>query len=206
MNNKILYAVPFHPQKWDLSTWKQMGYLNEDDARYWEKSCCGILCLQMAFEYYFGKKINTRALIEEGRALNGYTDATGWSHAGLVTLAKDHGVLADSVSVSPQQIASEIELGSLVIISIKWGFRSDKTARERVLFWKKYGGHLALVIGVKKTEEKLEGFYVHHTSIREGYNWESRFVSVEDFQKGYTGRAIILPDPRVDAHIPYVGK
>ena len=185
-------SVPFHPQKWDLSRWRELGFASEQDAEYWERSCCGILCLQMAAEHWTDKRYRTVDLIEQGRALDAYTDATGWSHAGLVRLAGELGMEVRSGAFAPNFLAEAVEAGKLAVVSIKWGFYNRKTPRERLLFWKKYGGHLALVIGAKRENGRLAGFYVHHTSIREGYNWENRFVPLRDFKRGYTGRAILL--------------
>jgi hypothetical protein len=185
-------SVPFYPQKWDLSQWKNLGFSSYDDAEYWEKSCCGILCIQMAVEHFLQKRYTTKELIDKGQELHGYSDALGWSHAGLVRLSESLGLQAVAGKFVPDQLAHRVESGGLAIVSIKWGFRSQKNLKEKVLFWKKYGGHLALVIGVERKAGKLTGFYVHHTSIREGYNWENRFVPLKDFKKGYTGRGIIV--------------
>jgi len=185
-------TVPFYPQKWDLSQWKALGFSSEEDARYWERSCCGILCLQMAAEYYTKKTYTTHSVIEQGRALGAYTDEYGWSHAGLVQLAGELGMEAERGAYAPDDIARTLDAGGLVIISIKWGFRSQKSFKERLRFWKKYGGHLALVIGVERTNNKITHFIVHHTSIREGYNWEAQSVPLAQFKKGYTGRGITI--------------
>lgn len=189
---KVLHDVPFYPQKWDLGKWKALGFASHKDAEYWEKSCCGILCLQMANEYYFQRKVMTFDLIQQGLALNAYTDATGWSHVGLVQFAKRLGIKAQSGQYALRQLANHVRNGGLAVVSIKWGFQNRKSPKERLLFWKKYGGHLALVIGAEWEGDTLIGLYVHHTSIREGYNWPARLIPLKDFKRGYTGRGILL--------------
>ncbi|MFH1405399.1 MAG: hypothetical protein ABIH21_04900, partial [Patescibacteria group bacterium] len=47
---------PFYSQKWDLDKWEMMGFESWDDARYWEKSSCGILSLKMAIDAFQSKK------------------------------------------------------------------------------------------------------------------------------------------------------
>jgi len=184
--------VPFHSQKWNLTQWKLLGFTSEEEATYWERSCCGILCLQMAVEYLKEKSYTTRELITKGQELGAYTDVNGWSHQGLVELAKQLGLEAKAGRYTPEQIEQELAAGNLIIVSIKWGFRSEKSVKERILFWKKYGGHLALVIGVEKEGNEIKHFIVHHTSIRKNYNWSSKPIPLAQFKEGYTGRAIIL--------------
>lgn len=185
-------AVPFHSQHWDLGKWHELGFKDHEDAEYWMWSCCGVLCVQMAAEYFLGKEFQTSALIRQGQKLRAYTHKEGWSHAGLVKLANDLGLDAAAGVYSTPTLAEHITNGGLAIVSIKRGFERAKTLRERILFWKKYGGHLALVIGVKESKGKLEGFYVHHTSARAEYDWVNRFVPLTDFTRGYTGRAIVI--------------
>ena len=192
MTDKSLIKVPFYPQTWDISTWKEMGFSSEEDARYWERSCCGILCIKMAAEFFLKKSFSTHGLIMRGLELQGYTDALGWKHQGLVDICNDLNLTAKYGNFTPDEIVESIEKGHLVIVSIKWGFRSHKTPKEKVLFWKKYGGHLALVIGVKKTGSTVEGFFVHHTSTHEGYDWPEKYIEISDFKKGYTGRGILI--------------
>jgi D-alanine-D-alanine ligase-like ATP-grasp enzyme len=71
---------------------------------------------------------------------------------------------------------------------------NEKPLREKLLFWKKYGGHLATVVGYKGNDEKPEGLYVHHTSIKPEYNWHFRYITVEEFETGFTGRSIIISE------------
>jgi len=43
-------SPPFYAQKWDLSKWRELGFDSQKDAKYWEASSCGILCLKMAMD------------------------------------------------------------------------------------------------------------------------------------------------------------
>jgi hypothetical protein len=188
-----LPPVPFHSQHWDLSKWHELGFQSYEDAEYWMVSCCGILCIQMAAEYFLQKKFRTDKLITQGKELRAYTHEHGWSHAGLVELIKSLGLRAKACECTPNQIADATEDGSLIIVSITPGFEPlKKNLRQKLLFWRKYGGHLALVIDDEQTKEGLQGFYVHHTSKRENYNWAGKFIPLKEFEAGYTGRAIVI--------------
>lgn len=196
-----LRKVPFHSQKWDLSQWKKLGFKSEDEARYWERSCCGILCLRMAAEYFLRTELDTASLINQGLEVGAYTDRDGWRHSGLCELAEKLGLRATSGAFSCEQLEKAVQDGGLAIISIKWAFEPEKSIKERVLFWRKYGGHLALVVGVKKNGAPLEGFYIHHTSIHQEYNWPARFIPLDTFKAGYTGRAITVSPAILDQTI-----
>src|SRR3989344_6454581 len=190
--------VPFYSQSWDLANWKNLGYKSYKDAKYWEESSCGILCLKMAMDYFLtqqGKPLSPSIadLIKEGVKLSAYTHEQGWSHAGLKRLSEKLGFSAElKANVTPQDLRNMIYNNRIPIVSIKWAFKNEKSLKEKLLFWKKYGGHLATVVGYKGNDEKPEGLYVHHTSIRPEYNWHYRYIPVEEFEVAFTGRCITI--------------
>lgn len=189
MNQKRL-TFPFYSQVWNLEEWQKLGFIDKQEARYWQNSSCGILCLKMAIEGVLDTEIDPISnLIKKGLSLHGYSDEKGWSHAGLVKLAEQYGVTAISKGkLTTNAIINLLDDGAVLIISIKWAFIPVKTWMERLTFWKKKGGHLALIVGY----EKYKGFYVNHTSTLENYNWENRLILFSEFKKGFTGRAIII--------------
>ncbi len=191
MKEKVL-KVPFSTQHWNLDDWKNLGFSSRDEAEYWERSSCGVLCLQMAIQYLIGQHISTIKLITEGQQLGAYTDAKGWSHEGLVRLASTFDVSAQQRQMNHEALVTAVDASAVPIISIKWAFNPRKSLKEKILFWKKYGGHLAVVVGYRMVEDSIIGFYVHHTSKKLEQNWVSRFVPLETFKAGYTGRAIIV--------------
>lgn len=194
----LIHKTPFYPQKWDLSRWQDLGFESLEDAKYWEKSSCGVLCLKMAIDGFLQELNKPRSpsisgYIKKGVKIGAYKDSTGWSHSGLVDLAKEFGFLAVAPkNIEPNELLEILKQNFLPIISIKWAFENDRTPKERILFWKKLGGHLALVVGYKNDGGKLKGFYVHHTSILAEYNWRYKFVPIEKFKKGFTRRCIII--------------
>ncbi len=190
--------VPFYSQKWDLSEWQNLGFESFEDAKYWEKSSCGILCLKMAIDGFLSAQAKPHSpsiaeYINKGVEIGAYKDSVGWSHSGLARLAKEFGFSADNRGgVSPDELREALKQNFLSIISIKWAFEDYRSIKEKILFWKKFGGHLALVIGFEDDEGKLKGFYVHHTSLRPEYNWRSKFLPLEKFEQGFTGRCIMI--------------
>jgi hypothetical protein len=184
------YKVPFYPQIWDLEKWHDLGFKSRDEAIYWQNSSCGILCLKMAIEGITGSEIDSISeIIQKGETLGAYSHAHGWSHQGLSNISRQygiHGIVQEKMTHN--DMVKFLDQGALPIVSIKWAFENKKTLKERFMFWKKDGGHLALVIGY----EKDKGFYVHHTSITEGFNWENKLIPFADFNQAFTGRGIIL--------------
>lgn len=190
--------VPFYPQKWDLSQWQKLGFESFKTAQRWEKSSCGILCLKMAIDSSLLAKVKPLSpliadYIKRGVEIGAYKNSVGWKHDGLVRLAKKFRFSAENREhVSPTELCEMLKQNSLPIISIKWAFEDRKSLKEKILFWKKFGGHLALVVGFEEENGKLTGFYVHHTSLILEYNWQYKFLSLEKFKKGFTGRCIII--------------
>lgn len=191
---EIKHKTPFYPQKWNLNNWQQLGFKNYEDAKYWEKSSCAILCLKMILDSIYPQNTSSiSSLIKQGVEMGAYTDKTGWSHNGIVKLVEVNGLKATAHKrLTAENIKNALDNESFVIVSIKWAFENYKTFKEKILFWKKYGGHMALVVGYKEENNKPEGFYVHHTSLSPQYNWQYKFISTEKFKKGFTGRGIII--------------
>ncbi|MEI7750356.1 MAG: C39 family peptidase [Candidatus Moraniibacteriota bacterium] len=183
------HRIPFYPQHWDLDQWAEMGFKDREEAEYWQESSCGILCLRMALEGLgIVPNVPIIDLARTGVGMGAYTHEKGWSHDGLCRLAEHYGAEAVSKgTLSTDDLKRFLDMGRLPIVSIKWAFRDVKTVRERLLFWKRFGGHLALLIGYDET-----GFIVHHTSIRKEYNWDARHLSFSDFERGSTGRTVMV--------------
>lgn len=182
--------VPFRSQSWELDHWQKLGFVSREDARYWECSSCGVLCLGMAAEY-FGINRSTKELIDQGLALGAYTDAAGWSHAGLVELALKIGLDAKQQTLTLVDLQKAIDGNKVPIVSVKPGFRIDKTLKERILFWKRYGGHLVTVVGYRVENNQLSGFFVHHTSSG-GNDWQGQLIPLKTFRRSFSGRGIVV--------------
>lgn len=190
--------VPFYTQKWSLSDWENLGFESYEDALYWQNSSCGVLCLQMAVDAIDKSKNNLKQrqiidYIKNGLRLSAYSDSRGWSHDGLARIAKAFGHQAEaSVQLNPADLQKALDNRKLPIVSIKWAFENSWILRDVLLFWKKRGGHLVLVTGYEVSGSKLKGFYVHHTSTLDSYNWKHKFIPLNQFVSGYTGRCVLV--------------
>lgn len=186
-NMRVLYDIPLFSQHWDLDNWKKLGFKSYDDADYWQRSSCGILCVQEIASFLNGSTYNTVDLIRQGQELGGYSHEHGWKHDGLVGLINKLGLRAERKPMHIADLKEALNNKRLPIVSIKWAFKPTKSVKEKLLFWKKYGGHLAVVVGYSD-----EGFYVNHTSKVKEENWKARLVPFKQFSDGYTGRAILV--------------
>ncbi len=193
------YNVPFYSQKWNLHDWKRLGFKSYKDAQYWEVSSCGILCLKMATDAFLSSRSeplspSVASIIKLGVEINAYDKDAGWRHEGIVRLADKLGFSAYTQNpVKNMELCQLLRDGDLAIVSVKSAFRTKKSPKEKILFWRKYGGHLALVIGYKEDESgKLEGFYIHHTSAVHENNWPKKLIPLKVFNQGFTRRAVII--------------
>lgn len=109
-------SVPFFSQFTDISSpsWKKVG--------------CGITSLAMIIDYYTPQAVSVNALLSEGVAAGAYVSSAGWSHAGLVGLAKKHGLVGNSYDFSNanatsslQSLKDFLDVGP-VIVSIHYKF------------------------------------------------------------------------------------
>lgn len=73
------FIVPFYSQFTDITpvSWRKIG--------------CGIASLAMLIDYY-KPAVAVDSLLEEGIANGAYIQDAGWSHAGLINLAKAYGL------------------------------------------------------------------------------------------------------------------
>jgi len=187
--------VPFYPQDWDSARYGEFGLAGEAECDYWKKSACGVLCLKMAAEAFDGPNKPVAFYIEKGLQRQAYSDKFGWKHAGLVRLAKDFGmdgIHQERMEVS--HIKNYIDQKCLVIVSIPTAFRpKQKTWQQKLLFWRKTGGHLCLVRGYDLDQSGIMiGLRVNHTSVNSEWNWENKLVPVKIFEKYFTGRGVVL--------------
>jgi ABC-type bacteriocin/lantibiotic exporter with double-glycine peptidase domain len=71
--------VPFYSQLTDIT------------SPSWKKVSCGITSLAMIIDYY-KPKVSVNTLLGQGIALGAYKQNAGWTYAGLISVAKKHGL------------------------------------------------------------------------------------------------------------------
>ena len=146
----------------------------------------------MAMEYLREQALSFQDILKTGLRLGAYTDQQGWRHSGLCDVASEYSCFASSQSCSINDLRRAIDQHTIPIVSIKWALQNTKTLKEQLMFWKKYGGHLAVVVGYVVDQDNVTHIVLHHTSKIEEQNWIARKVPVDMFLAGYTGRAILV--------------
>jgi hypothetical protein len=107
-------SVPFYSQFSDIT------------AAEWRGVSCGVASLAMLIDY-FTDPVTPDDLLQRGLAAGAFNDAVGWSHAGLIALANEHGLDGETVwlSADKQQalndLAVELENGP-VMASVHYTF------------------------------------------------------------------------------------
>jgi predicted double-glycine peptidase len=82
-------TVPFYSQFSDISSPE------------WQKVGCGIASVSMLIEYYNAESdVDVDALLNKGRAAGYFLSDAGWTHAGLISLARPYGLGGDTYSLA----------------------------------------------------------------------------------------------------------
>lgn len=162
--NTTVHSVPFYSQFTDIS------------APEWRKIGCGIASLAMLVDFYTTEEVSVDALLNEGIQANAYTGNAGWSHAGLIGLAKDHGLSGEAVYMTDLSMTAafskleEALKDGPVMASVHYTFKPTNPIP-----------HLVIVTGVENGE-------VHYNDPAE--KSADGTVSVEQFKSAWKKRYI----------------
>lgn len=88
--------VPFYSQFTDIS----------DPA--WQGVGCGIASIAMLINYYTGQSQDLDTLLADGRAAGAFLEHAGWTHAGLLELARPSGLTGQSISLQDRSEAAAL--------------------------------------------------------------------------------------------------
>lgn len=192
-NNEVInvsYPIPFYTQMADFNDNDLQGFKNKEEAEYWQSRGCGIASLKMIIDGFnrfrnMSDCLPYGSLIYKGDNDGAHCDA-GWIHRGLVDLAKYYDIQGETHrNSSAEDVQSEVENNRPCIVSVTPGFSGGKTDENGNV--RRKGGHLIVVKGVVKENGVLTGFIVNHPSSFLPLNYESYFVSVEDFRNSFSG-------------------
>ncbi len=128
------YDVPFSSQYADIGSHE------------WRARGCGIASLHMVLAFY-GRTMLLDDLLREGLAVGAYREGIGWTHRGLVELARRHGCRAYNIDAAPTSPTPKFapEAWGMLMAELEWGpvlvsvhARFDPTMP---------GGHIVVVTG-----------------------------------------------------------
>ena len=165
-DKRTTHMVPFYSQFTDIS------------ATEWQKVGCGIASLAMLIDYYTPGEITVNDLLNEGIAANAYESNAGWSHEGLIGLARNYGLTGEAVYMSDQSMTTAfdnlkkaLEEGP-VMVSVHYTFVPTNPIP-----------HLVIVTGVENGE-------IHYNDPAEKSG--DGTVSIEQFQSAWKKRYIAI--------------
>lgn len=164
--SQSVHTVPFYSQFADISAPK------------WRKIGCGIASLAMLIDFYKPGEITVDGLLEEGIAANAYVSDAGWSHAGLIGLAKSYGLSGEAVYMTDQSMSSAFSTLETalnegpVMVSVHYTFKPTNPIP-----------HLVIVTGVE------DGKVYYNDPAEKSGNGS---ISIEQFQSAWKKRYIAI--------------
>lgn len=154
----------------------------------WKKRACGVVSIAMVLDYYSEEKVSVDALLTQAIKSGAYSENAGWTHQGLINLAKAHGLTgsAHDLAKSSQKAAFKsfsayVEEGP-VIVSIHYKFDPKSTIP-----------HLVVIDGIK------DGYVYYNDPAASG---GSKKIAVADFLKAWKQRFIVIRPVHVAAIEP----
>lgn len=207
----ITHQVPYHAQ-WespelvpgilagtalavDDPLWARSGAADEEEYEYWSWRLCGVACLRMALDFWWGVNPPAVRLAEECLAAGAYVRhpdgrLDGLIHAPFAAYVRTRwGLYAEARSPLPEaEIREELAAGRLVMLSVHPSIRTLDPDPPR------QGGHLVLAVGASDQE-----LLIHNPS---GYpDGSQSFARVpwDALPRFYAGRGIVLGPPEASS-------
>ncbi|MEU4581176.1 C39 family peptidase [Kitasatospora aureofaciens] len=170
--------------------WGQSGAATPEEYSWWSWRLCGVACLRMALEHWWGVTPTAMALAGECVAAGAYV-RDGESLRGLVHtpfaeyVRRRWGLTARAAELTPAEVAAEVADGRLVMVSVHPSIR-EPNGPEPV----RRGGHLVLAVGATET-----ALLIHNPSGFPGESQAFARVPRRSFGPFYAGRGIVLGPP-----------
>ncbi|MBV6698190.1 C39 family peptidase [Kitasatospora aureofaciens] len=170
--------------------WGQSGAATPEEYAWWSWRLCGVACLRMALDYWWGLAPTALALAEECVAAGAYVrdgdSLRGLIHTPFAAYVRQRwGLAAQARELTPEELAAEVAGGRLAMVSVHPSIR-DPEGPEPV----RRGGHLVLAVGATST-----ALVIHNPSGFPGGSQAFAHVPWRSFGPFYAGRGIVLGPP-----------
>nr|WP_030268394.1 C39 family peptidase [Streptomyces sp. NRRL B-24484] len=178
----------------DDPRWEESGAPDRDEYAYWSWRACGMACLRMALDHWWGVAPPIVRLAEESREAGAYVRhpdgrLDGLVHAPFAAYVRERwGLFADARAPMPAaELRGHLDAGRLPMISVHPSIRTLEPAPPRA------GGHLVLAVGADD-----RALLIHNPSGFPDESQQYARVPWADLDRFYAGRGIVLgpPTPR----------
>ncbi|WP_441247321.1 C39 family peptidase [Kitasatospora sp. McL0602] len=172
----------------DDPRWERSGAVSAEEYEYWSWRICGVACLRMALDHWWGIAPPAVTLAEECRAAGAYVRhpdgrLDGLIHAPFATYARERwGLHAEArAPLTADELPGLLAAGQLVMLSVHPSIRTLDPHPPRL------GGHLVLAVG--STPDAL---VIHNPSGFPGDSQQFAPVPWDDLPRFFAGRGIVL--------------
>ncbi|MFF2629172.1 C39 family peptidase [Kitasatospora griseola] len=203
----ISHAVPYYSQ-WespelvpdildgtlraaDDPLWERSGAADQAEYEYWSWRLCGMACLRMVLDHWWGVAPAQVRLAEECELAGAYIRhpdgrLDGLIHSPFAAYVRARwGLDAQAVSPLPvERLPEELARGVLPMISVHPAIRTLAPEVPRL------GGHLVLAVGADD-----DALYIHNPSGFPDSSQRAARVPWADLDRFYAGRGILLGPP-----------
>ncbi|MFB7617993.1 C39 family peptidase [Kitasatospora sp. NPDC056181] len=177
----------------DDPRWGESGAATPEEYEYWSWRLCGVACLRMALDHWWGVAPTAVQLAEECLAAGAY-ERDGERLRGLIHtpfaayVHQRWGLTGQARELTPAEVAAEVAGGRLVMLSVHPAIRDPDGPDPQ-----RRGGHLVLAVGATAT-----ALVIHNPSGFAGESQAYAHVPWRQFERFYAGRGIVLGPPGVD--------
>ncbi|MFE2408916.1 C39 family peptidase [Kitasatospora sp. NPDC059408] len=174
----------------DDPRWGQSGAATPEEYGWWSWRLCGVACLRMALDFWWGLAPPALVLARECEAAGAYVregdGLRGLIHVPFATHVRERwGLAAEARELAPGEIAAEVAGGRLPMLSVHPSIREPE-GPDPV----RRGGHLVLAVGATST-----ALVIHNPSGFPGGSQSFAHVPWRDFGRFFAGRGIVLGPP-----------
>ncbi|MFI6448947.1 C39 family peptidase [Kitasatospora sp. NPDC050543] len=204
---EIIHQVPYYSQ-WespglvrailskevdaaDDPLWASSGAATQDEYAFWSWRLCGMACLRMALDFWWGVAPPSVTLagecVEAGAYVRHGDKLDGLIHAPFAAYARERWGLEAQArpELAVQELAGLLAEGRLPMISVHPSVRELGPTPERP------GGHLVLAVGATE-----DGLVIHNPSGFDGESQQFARVPWRDLPRFYAGRGVVLGAPQ----------
>ncbi|GAA2747347.1 C39 family peptidase [Kitasatospora cinereorecta] len=175
----------------DDPLWERSGAATEEEYEYWSWRLCGMACLRMALDFWWGVAPAAVRLAEECLEAGAYVRhpdgrLDGLTHVPFAAYVRERwGLDAQAhAPLPPDLVRRELAEGRLVMLSVHPSIRTLEPQPPR------QGGHLVLAVGADERE-----LLIHNPSGFPDGSQQYAKVPWGDLERFYAGRGIVLGPP-----------